>query len=339
MGIDLHFGIEKIDILKLLIFMQERLEIGEDLNYILNNYIKNYIKNNYFVKQRVVRIFNNVKKGVPLADALKEESFIDNIEYFVLQTAKEASVGLQIVVDMKEEQKGIGTALTKIAWNYSFIPFTFISMGYSSDTFVNLTNTIGQIRGMGVPPQLPFYLQNPDIILYVGWGSLWLAISFVGLLVYLYNNSPAFVYRVYKYKEIEDGLFITASIESLYKGGNTLHKCFELIEKEMKNKALKRMLNKINIAFKSGKLEMSSNLKKVGFSADVFDKFELIESGGNEAKHLANAVKTLRVRKERVREYTENQIPMLIKYTAFAIGMALVGHMMLKMLDTYIGIN
>lgn len=336
---DLHFGIEKQDILKLLTFMQERLEIGENLHYIFTNYIKNYVKNNYFMKQRVIKIFNNVKRGMPLADALKKESFINNVEYFVLQTAKDAPLGLSIVLEMKEENKGISTALYKIAWSYSYIPFTFLSTGYSADSLVSLMGTIGDMRGTGVSPELPFYLENPDIILYVGWGSIWLAFGFIGLLIYLYNNSPAFVYRVYKYKEIEDGLFIVASIESLYRGGNPLHECFSMLEKEMKNKALRKMLHKINLSFKSGKLEMSSNMKKVGFTADVFDKFELIEASGNEAKNLANAVKMLRIRKEKVREYSEKNIPLLIKYISFGIAMALLGHMLLKIFDVYIGIH
>ncbi|MBT6045997.1 MAG: type II secretion system F family protein, partial [Candidatus Scalindua sp.] len=245
------------------------------------------------LKSALKKIIARMKDGEKIHDLFREFGMITNLEYTILDNAKNFKDALQAVISIGGNQNEFNVLMAGILIS----PLIFIYIAFGA--MIGGTGMVLQMKemldmrskamGLGDPGiSLPFYMEYPDAPYYfiIGFTSF-LVISVI-IYAYNYRHNTKFIYKILPIKAILDSQYIFGLINKLRTSqGAPMSKISQILKKEITPRGLSKLFSEIerNLASASDiglnkeenkKHTMYAQFKRFNFP-DIF--ISLIRSG------------------------------------------------------------
>ena len=325
---------DKLLIRDFLEFSKDRLDIEEPIISILENYIRNYSEGKF--RKTILVMKKGIENGKSFSDVLYAAKFINKIEKVVLDNAgKDIAKAIVNILDATEMGEGATGAYWNSGITLFMMGFIFFIIGVFPGPIINM------IVGMSpnaTPEMLPFYLQDPMVLVMAGGIPILLMFGVIGYYKMMKPTNPFYIYKVSKLDELEDGAMLMSLLKSLVDAGYTLQNAFGQLGDVTTNQLHKRMFKNIYKSYSSGASRIVPNFKHSGFTTVVYERLDLIEKGGDVDVNLEKAIITIRKARDRQVKKLQGALPPFMSFMAYLIMGTFSIHLVAKQMDAMFGL-
>lgn len=329
------------EIYRMFRYVEEKAASGIPPHLALQKH-RDYRTINPFLKKAITRILKGLDSGKKLGPLLRKERFISSIQESVIEHSNSFLQAFRQINEMNEEKKGLRRPIIMAIFWWSMVPLTFLPMAYNMELFKSLIGAMSSLKTNGDPvpsSAYPFFMQDNSYFLVIGWVSIFIPLVVILYLAVMYFFSPKITYKLWPWRETEDGLTIMTAIKNLYEAGMPLQQIIRKMRDETSHRPHKQMFGRIYRGFERGELNLSSEFKRTGFGFEVYDRLSVIEAGGDTMRSLRETVNILKERRKSLLTTLSSALPLAANISAWAIIGMLGVLLTTALMNSYTGVN
>jgi hypothetical protein len=319
----------------LLEYLEESLIAESSIISSLEEYLYNIAKDKQF-KKYLEKALIEIEEGAEIYTVLEEYRFITKFEKLVLKMSLEAKEGLSRILSRREINANIYLPFIKGVKNYLYIPGIFFMIYFGNEGFLGIANQMGGLNN--ITPKIPYLIENPEVSLYLGMGSLSLIIIILLLSFYTYYFKLHWHYKFNKFFELNDGLNIMKSLNDLIQSGLNLQESFYQNAKVYQHPELKHLLEDISQSIKEGEVKMGYFFEEYGFSFEIYNRFKKIEVSGKSEIVLEKIIKGLEKRRNNYIKKFEEEFPSRTFFFSIAVIAYPIYEILMMIIDSGLGV-
>ena len=319
-------------------YVRDRVDpkINQSVLSIVENYMQDYAKGQIKKDMRYFR--DGLLAGKDFGELLHNKKYINNIHKLIVDNAgSNLAKALDNILETMQESN----RATKIYLSTTFMLFasfgTLLFMGLYPKPMKTMITAMSMAKDPSI--FLPFYLKEPMWLIVTGLTPMVIiALMFVYYKLYK-NKNPKLIYKVSELDQYEDAIIIISILKALVDVGLTLQDAFLKLYETSKNPYHKKMFKAIYLSYEEGKNGLVSNFKRFGFNPIVYERFDLIEKGGEVEGNLEKALELVIRARDRKLDLLEKVLPSTARNFSMILLGLLTTHLFALQFDATMGLK